>query len=50
MSLSDGGEVGLREAEARGIRAKLVGRDVAMIESPPTSSMTDDGRGADSRD
>jgi hypothetical protein len=45
MSLSDGGDAGLEEAEAGGMRARLVGRDVDMIESPSQSCKTDDGRG-----
>lgn len=47
MSLSDGGDAGLEEAEAGGMRARLAGRDVDMIESPSPSPSrrTDDGRG-----
>jgi hypothetical protein len=45
MSLSDGGEAELDEAEAGGMRARLAGRDVDMIESPSPSCRTDDGRG-----
>jgi len=51
MSLSDGGDVGFEDAEAGGMRARLAGRDVVMIESSPSpSSMTDDGRGDPSRE
>ena len=45
MSLSDGGDAGVDEVEAGGMRARLVGRDVVMMESPSPSSRTDDGRG-----
>ncbi len=45
MSLSDGGDARSDEVEAGGMRARLVGRDVVMVESPSPSSRTDDGCG-----
>lgn len=48
MSLRRGGDAGPDEVEAGGIRARLEGRDEAMMESPSPSSRTDDGRGDDS--
>lgn len=49
MSRSDGGDVGLVAAEARGMRAMLGGLEVDMAESPSPSSKTDDGCGEVSR-
>jgi len=49
MSRSDGGDVGLVAAEARGMRAMLGGLDAVMTESPSPSSKTDDGFGDVSR-
>lgn len=43
MSLNDGGEVGFEHAEDGGMRARLGGRDVDMMESPSGSSRTDAG-------
>jgi hypothetical protein len=48
MSLSDGGEAGFEHAEDGGMRARLGGRDVDMMESPSQSSRTDDGCADDS--
>jgi hypothetical protein len=45
ISLSDGGDAGVEAAEAGGMRAKLVGLDVVIVESPSSSSRADDGRG-----
>jgi hypothetical protein len=46
MSLSGGGDAGFEHAEDGGMRARLGGRDVDMIES--SSSRTDDGCADDS--
>jgi hypothetical protein len=48
MSRSDGGDVGLVAAGARGMSAMLGGLDAVMTESPSLSSKTDDGCGEDS--
>jgi hypothetical protein len=44
ISRNEGGDVGLKDAEAGGMRATLGGRDAVMMESPSPSSRTDDGR------